>query len=378
MLFYERTTSALGHSPTWVARRLNLLNLNALWKQAMTEKTFGFLVIGHYETIATFPENIQEEIFNFIRSEEGRNTLKGTSIKKFTDILYDRYATLLSALPWEETGCGECPTCKERASGGWLFSVLIPDPRCMNHAYLERKRLEYVATQAAKEPETVLVSQTFTVPDSDKNPEHPLAGNTVLPPGDWRPAKEGEEGVIEAIIADGPQAGTKTLIKRPEATAKSKPVKRSSSLAERREALKKKRQKHTIDKLMEYLKKGKYEIPRQRTMLALIASKGVSAVDTSKIMNYQKMFDHEDLSKLIWNRLADNLISELKSGQEPSTDPKWSEAKLISELTEFTLDKAFAESVTELPEPKSWEALERKEKKEAEKSAEAEPEAKAA
>lgn len=378
----DALASAIGHTPTWVARRLNLLNLCPLWKQAMTEKTFGFLVIGHYETIATFPENIQEEIFNFIRSEEGRNTLKGASIKKFTDILYDRYATLLSALPWEESGCGECPMCKERTSGGWLFSVLIPDPRCMNHEYLERKRLEYVATQVAKEPETVLVSQAFTMPDSEKNPEHPLAGNTVLPPGDWQPAKEGELGAIAAIIADGPQAGTKTLIKRPEAAAKTKPLPKSSSLAERREALNKKRRKRAIDKLMEHLKKQSYDLPSLKQIFALIACKGAGAahgthfdpktqkdyeVSTpAKIMSYREFHDHENLISLVWHKVVNNIIAELKSGQEPSSVPKWEEARLISELIDFKLDKAFAESVIELPEPKSWAALERKEKKEAE------------
>jgi len=372
----DALASAIGHSATWVARRLNLLNLCPLWKQAMTEKTFGFLALGHYETIATFPENIQEEIFNYVRSEEGRNALKGTSIIKFAQILYDRYATLLSALPWEETGCGECPTCKERASGGWLFAKLIPDARCMNHAYLERKRQEYVAAQAAKEPETVLVSQSFNVPNSETTPEHPLAGTAILPPGDWRPAEKGEDGAVEAIIADGPQAGTKTLIKRPEATAKAKPIQRSSSLAERREALNKKRQKKTIDKLIAFIEKKDYEIPGRKSIVAMVAAKGIGAVNMSQIMNYKNIVERDDIYSLLWNKVTGHIISELKTGQEPSTNPKWEEARLVSDLIDFDVDKAFSETVTEIPEPKSWAALERKEKKEAEVAAE--PEAQAA
>lgn len=51
----ESLAVEIGHSPTWVARRLNLLNLSELWKKAMEEKIFGYMTVSHYETIATFP-----------------------------------------------------------------------------------------------------------------------------------------------------------------------------------------------------------------------------------------------------------------------------------------------------------------------------------
>ena len=99
----------IGHSPSWVARRLNLLNLSELWKKAMEGKTFGYMTVSHYETIATFPPEIQDNIFDYIRGVEGRE-LKTMSVRKFSETLYDRFATLLSSLPWPEEGCGECRT----------------------------------------------------------------------------------------------------------------------------------------------------------------------------------------------------------------------------------------------------------------------------
>lgn len=182
----DAVAAEIGHSPTWVARRLNLMNLSDLWKKAMAEKVFGYMSIAHYETIATFPPTIQDEIFDYIRSVEGRD-MKSLSIRKFSETLYEKFATLLSSLPWKEEGCGECPACKERKESGYLFANLIPEPRCMNREYLEKKRKEYVANLAAKEPETLLVSNNYPTKEDDKKDENdPLAENTVLGPDEWK------------------------------------------------------------------------------------------------------------------------------------------------------------------------------------------------
>jgi len=60
----DALAAEIGHSTTWVARRLNLLNLSDLWKKAMKEKVFGYMSVSHYETIATFPPEIQDDIFD--------------------------------------------------------------------------------------------------------------------------------------------------------------------------------------------------------------------------------------------------------------------------------------------------------------------------
>ena len=373
----DALASEIGHSPTWVARRLNLLNLSDLWKKAMTEKVFGYMTVAHYETIATFPASIQDDIFDFIRSVEGRE-LKTASVRKFSEQLYEKFATLLSSLPWKEDGCGECPACKERKESGYLFANLIPEPRCMNREYLERKRKEYVADLAAKEPETVLVSQTYHANDESETPDRPLAENTVLGPGDWRTAEKPEDGV-PAIIADGPQAGTRITIQRPNAAdeAESKPVK---TLAERKAAKEKQRKRRTIEKLMDFLKSDECKTPKRGTLYLLMACKGVGSIcggrfDSAsksnidptglpdKITSITSIKERSDIDTLVWKRVLENIIHELSNGQSGPNDPGWEAAELLSEITGFNLDAAFEEAVCELPDPKAWEALAKSEAK---------------
>lgn len=373
----DSLAAAIGHTPTWVARRLNLLNLSALWKKAMGDKIFGYMNVAHYESIATFPPEVQDRIFDYVRGVEGRD-LKTMSIRKFTDLLYSQFATLLSSLPWKEEGCGECPACRERKNNGFLFTTLMPEPRCMNREYLERKRQEYVASLAAKEPEAVLVSQNYQVKSEEADGKNPLGESTVLGPGDWRTAEKPEDGV-PAIIADGPQAGTRTYIQRPKAAEEAKPLK-TKTLAERKEAKNKQRQRKAIGYLIAYLKEMKYAIPAREVIFALVACKGVNAVCGShydskqkensnltglpdKLISYEAMSSSKDLDKLVWQQLTKNIVNELEYGQSGPEEAKWAEAELISSMTQFNLAKAMEEATKALPDSKSWEALEKAEKK---------------
>ena len=374
----------IGHSPSWVARRLNLLNLSELWKKALEGKTFGYMTVSHYETIATFPPGIQDNIFDYIRGVEGRE-LKTMSMRKFSETLYDRFATLLSSLPWPEEGCGECPACRERRDSGFLFANLLPEPRCMNREYLEKKRKEYVAGLAAQEPETVLVSQKYHTQEEDdqKDDEDPLAGNPVLGPGDWRETDKPEEGV-PAIIADGPRAGTKITIQRPKASEEAAP-KKSKTLAERKEAKMCQRKRKAIDMLMAAIKDGKAATPSRTAIYLMIACKGTKPACGSqfdyktkkhvnaaglpdKIQSYCSLDAREltasgQLDDLLWNRVCENILSELTYGQSGPEEPRWQEAELIAGLVQFDLAKALEEATVLLPDPKAWEALARAEAK---------------
>ena len=56
-------SSHLSHSPQWIAARIKLNDLVDCWKQAMRENQFPDFVIGHYEAIAKYPAEIQEQVF---------------------------------------------------------------------------------------------------------------------------------------------------------------------------------------------------------------------------------------------------------------------------------------------------------------------------
>jgi len=378
----ESLAVEIGHSPTWVARRLNLLNLSELWKKAMEEKIFGYMTVSHYETIATFPPEIQDNIFDYIRGVEGRD-LKTASVKKFSETLYENFATLLSSLPWQEDGCGECPACKERKTAGYLFANLIPEPRCMNREYLERKRKEYVATLAAEKPEAVLVSQKYQVKD-EENPQEddPLAENEVLGPGDWRETDNTEEGT-PAIIADGPRAGTQITIQRPKNSGNTEP-KKVKTLAERKEAKTRQRKRKAIEMMIQAIKDGETATPDRHIIYLMAACKGTRAVCgdhfdyktkqtfnslelPDKIMSFASL-QNKDASEsakidlFFWESVCENIFTELGTGQSGPDEPRWAEAGIIASLVNYDLEKALADATAALPDPKSWEALEKSEK----------------
>ncbi len=380
----DALAAEIGHSPAWVARRLNLLNLSELWKKAMEAKTFGYMSIAHYETIATFPPEIQNDIFNFIRSIEGKE-LKNASVRKFSETLYDKFATLLSSLPWKEEGCGECPACRERKESSYLFYNMMPEPKCMNREYLEKRRKEYVASLAAQEPETILVSQKYRTQEEkeNSNTDDPLAENTVLGPGDWQETQDPTEGV-PAIIADGPRAGTKITIQRPQASTEST-EKKSKTLAERKEAKNRQRKRKAIEKLLAAIKAEKTLVPNRTTIYLMIACKGTKAACgehfdyktkkssntlglPDKIMSFTSLDNkdetaNKELDTLLWKHVCENIFAELTLGQNGPNEPCWVEAALIAGLVNFDLDKAFEEATKELPDPKAWETLAKAEEK---------------
>lgn len=380
----EALAAEIGHSPAWVARRLNLLNLSELWQKAMEAKTFGYMTIAHYETIATFPPQIQDDIFAFIRGSRGQE-LKTAGIRKFSETLYDEFATLLSSLPWKEQGCGECPACRERKESGYLFFNMMPEPKCMNREYLEKKRKEYVASLVAKEPETVLVSQHYHTQEENENRDanDPLAESTILNPGDWKESKNPEEGV-PAIIADGPRAGTKITIDAPKATEET-PEKKSKSLAERKEIKTRQRKRKAIEKLMTAVNEGKTTVPSRTAIFLLVMCKGTKPVCgeqfdykakktanvlglPDKIMSYTSLDNKNEseagkLDALLWQKVCENIFNELEYGQKGHEEPRWVEAALIAGLVNFDLEKALEEATKELPDPKAWEALAKAEEK---------------
>lgn len=140
-----------------------------------------------------------------------------------------------------------------------------------------KRRKEYVASLAAQEPETILVSQKYRTQEEkeNSNTDDPLAENTVLGPGDWQETQDPTEGV-PAIIADGPRAGTKITIQRPQASTEST-EKKSKTLAERKEAKNRQRKRKAIEKLLAAIKAEKTLVPNRTTIYLMIACKGTKA-----------------------------------------------------------------------------------------------------
>lgn len=287
-----------GWSPNEVARRARLLNLIPEWQEAQRNRIFAWMKLPHYEIIARFSQPLQKEIKTFCQCHY---ELANYSIKKFEAALDSEFLTVLSQLAWNkdlhETGCGECPACKDRKEG-FLFSDMGEPKnwRCMNREYLNAKGREYVAKLARENPEIILVaSHAESLKIDDIN--DPLYGTNILPPSVWLECRKKESGE-KAIRIDG-NIGEEIYVKieKPEpaaapsaGSANSAPVGstvqtvqtagktgaestqkstannasgRPKTMAERRQELEKRRRRYAIELLKTHLKKEECKVPER-------------------------------------------------------------------------------------------------------------------
>lgn len=383
----------LGMSPTWVAKRANLNKLNAPWLEIMKNSRFPWMTISHYEAVAMFSPEIQEEMVNYIHYNQYQ--IRNLSIRKFEATLNAEFSTLLNKLVWNkdgsEQGCGECPACKDRNNGGFLFTDMndLKKARCQNKVYLANKCRMYIAGLVRENPDLVLIahdSGSCKIEDTGDA----LYGLNIIPPGLWTECKSSVKGSKKAIVVDTAQAGTEVTVKvsnpkkntaNPGAGDNFTPSEeittgKTKTLAERKEAKHKQRQRHAINKLIAFINAFEYELPSRDSIFALVACKGVNSAvhwygddekefftkkyGDSEISCYPEVLKQSNLDKAVWKKVCENIVSELNYGQSGGENPaKWPEAEIIAELIKFDLAKALEEATTELPDPKSWIQLEK-------------------
>lgn len=375
----------LSHSPQWIAARIRLQSLADCWKQAIQENRFPHFTLGHYEAVSKYPEDVQQEVFNYF---SGYNADDQITVKEFGKYLEDNFTFLLKNAPWNDDGsyqgCGECPACLDRKNNGFLFDDMNDYSKaiCQNRQFYQEKLNAFIAEKVEKirqdEPETLLISQSREYPEG-----FPLDVEEVYPSHAWTQVSK-KKGGQRAFIVCGPQAGNTIHVKiedyyrkQQEARANSPAgseaeepeEKRPSTLAERKERKHRQRQRHCIDGLIAYLEKFEYQIPERNTIFKLIACLGVSSafggswgenVPQEGIASYP-LVDEASLDADVWKKLTDKLVCELKQGQSGPVEAKWSEAEVLALIVGFDLEKTFSEAVEALPDPKAWQELEKKE-----------------
>jgi ParB/RepB/Spo0J family partition protein len=370
----ETLASELGKSNTWVARRINLLNLSDQWKQALKNSYFPF-GISHYEIVATFPEDVQQDIYDYCDSFD-RN--KNISVRKFQTDLENAFCTTLAKLPWNkdgsEQGCGTCPACLDRKNSSFLFEDMN-DPKnekCMNRQYLQERMNSYLLEETEKNKSTgeniLLVSESYR-PNFD---QLPFSEDEVTDFFDWHSTPK-KDGGRKALVVDGPKVGQYIYVslnhssQNDDKTEKTKTVR---SLAERKTLKHRQRQRKAIEFLMEYIQNDKYAVPARDVIYILIATLGIRATIpadyldgefVSSLTKYDEIKDIETLDKQVWDVLKEEILRTLKYGQSGPCRACWEEAEIVSNLIDFELDKAFEEAVKAFPDPKSWAKLEEQE-----------------
>jgi hypothetical protein len=379
--------NALGKKPLWVARRINLSNLTADWKHIMKNNSFNTFSIGHYEIVATYPQEIQNSISSYCANYD---EVQNASIKKFEKLVKKNFAVKLVSLPWnnkdgQEQGCGTCQACLDRINNGFLFENMN-DPKeaiCMNQKYLSQKLDEYVVAEAEKirqqEEKIYLVSNTWTIDEETS----PFTNEEVLTSRQWC-RKTKKDGGVKAFMVDGAEAGRYVYIEvyqdSDDEQEEIKPEEKTVRSLDERKALKnRQRQRKAIENLMEYVKSTDYKIPCRDDIFALIAclkvenvfrgeydfDKGESVYKydcESGIVGFEKAKALKGIDTAVWEALSKEIVRELNYGQSGAVEARWLEAEIISALIAFNLTKALEEATEALPDPKCWKKLEEQEK----------------
>jgi ParB/RepB/Spo0J family partition protein len=382
--------NALGKKPKWVARRINLSNLTSEWKNIMKNNEFGSFSIGHYEVVATYPQEIQNSIANYCANYE---EVQEASIKKFEKLLQKYFSAKLVNLPWNqdgsEQGCGKCKACLNRINNGFLFENMN-DPKeaiCMNHKYLAHKMEEFLVAEVEKirqqEEKIYLINNSWMLDEENS----PFSSEEVLTSQQWC-RKSKKDGGVKAFMVDGAEAGRYVYIEVYQDNSDStgediQPEEKHVRSLDERKALKnRQRQRKAVESLMEYIKSMDYQIPSRDDIFALITCLKVDNVFTthydfdkgeytrnydceSGIANFELAKAFEKLDTAVWEALTNEIIRELKYGQSGPVEARWTEAEIISGLIAFDLAKAFEDATEALPYPKCWKKLEEQEKQKA-------------
>jgi len=377
--------NALGKKALWVARRINLSNLTDEWKDIMKNNEFNGFSIGHYEIVATYPQEMQNSISSYCANYD---EVQNASIKKFEKLIKKRFSAKLVNLPWnngQEQGCGTCQACLDRINNGFLFENMN-DPKeavCMNHKYLSQKRDEYVVGEAEKirqqEENIYLVSTSWDFDEED----NAFSNEEVLTSRQWC-RKTKKDGGERAFMVDGAEAGRYVYIEiyqdSDDEQEEIKPEEKKVRSLDERKALKnRQRQRKAIESLMEYVKSTDYQIPCRNDIFALIACLKVENVfrgeyDFDKgesvykydcengIVGFEKAKALKEIDNAVWEALSNEIVRELKYGQAGPVESRWLEAEIISTLIAFDLTEAFKNATEALPDPKCWKKLEEQEK----------------
>lgn len=375
-------SSHLSHSPQWIAARTRLKELSSSWRKAMKENHFEKFVIGHYEAIAKYPQEIQDDIHDYCTSWRFNQDI---SVAKFAKELEENFTFQLKNAPWNTDGgyqgCGECPACLDRLNGGFLFEEMNePDKAiCQNRQFYFDKLNEFIADKVEEnrksEPEILLVSQDNSYPEG-----FPIDEEEIYPDWAWEKTTK-KKGGQKALVVNGLLTGKIIFVsisdvyqnmQNDDETPEGKHPKKPSILAERKERKNRQRQRHAITAFMEYIEAMEYEVPNRDIVFKLIACLGVDSIyrwnsETHEgITAYPTASEQDNLNMEVWKKLTDKILYDLKQGQTGPIEARWSEAEIISPIIGFDLQKAFEKALEALPDPKAWKKLELQEQFQAE------------
>jgi len=375
----------LGKPLSWVMKRAKLRDLSKKWKKAMEdpESPYYHWTVSHFEMVARFPEPIQNEIYDMFEWY-GDDMTTGELRREL-----DRYQLKLRSAPWKlddgdlVPGAGACAKCQKRAScqPSLFDEQSIPAERdmCLDKTCWNGKMLRFLEAEEKrlrrKQADLVLleIGTGRIIPE-----DSPLYRKTVKEYWNYEPCRKTDKGALPVLLVSGPEVGRFCWMRNTRDKSSSSAPRYDENgnklpkpLSERREMLKKKRERAFIGRIASIVAE---EIEKPDLIKSLTEEKVLSAVYCRLLAGHiypEEMWEHYrravekyrmskdemlvDFMKNVleesWLRRLDFLMRETLA--ETSADY----ACKVAEFLGIDTKPIEREIEKEIPEPKSWANL---------------------
>lgn len=386
-----KLAAKIGKSVRHVEARLQLLKVGEDVKHLLQAGTIGAELALE---IARLPQAWQKKALQFAvrvdrdwdhERQENREALMVCSIADFRTWVKRVVYRALKDAPFEikdPTLCGKagaCVSCPKRTGAQPnLFDDGAADA-CLDHACWDRK-VQLNVARKRKELEAaggkvVEVTTRDGYELNDKERQRNKAGE-LLVRGNYEKAKPNAKDAVQALVIDGPDAGSVVPVKLP-APVKSKDEagaagdgkkKPEKSLAEKRKILASRRVGAALVALSELVEKtgfdafekanGAFWAPRLLALAATLYKGGGASYDGwSKFEKFAPEGGKPDLEKpgaVLWSHLRTDLADQLSFQNLEYAAKQAQKAPRIAKLCGLEWSKLLLDAEKELPEPAGW------------------------
>lgn len=383
----EEVADRLGKTVGWVVRRANILKLSCKWRAALADPDHHYSrwPVTHLELISRHPNDIQDEMY----AEYDRSWVKIPLINELRKEL-GRHMYKLSAAPWKINKPQEkleklpsCADCGKRSSAQQhLFDddmIAGRNDHCLDRSCWAKKMIAFVT---AREKELRAEHQNLQIVDkSEYNhrifpDESPLRKRAIVNMFQINPVKKNTEGAFPALIIDGPGAGTvqwyvqtggDKLNKQYDAAGNKLP----KSLADRREALERRRKKRLLERVHDLIESEEETLAAAARLSTVQLFRGASLFSLSivweaKIARSERQSyvlaseeregEVRTLAKTFYRRALRTLRGEIKSALTTNSLDT-SATDFACALLGVDIEELRGAIVKEISDPKVWEKL---------------------
>jgi ParB-like nuclease family protein len=357
----------LGRTPKWVALRINLGNLSEAWTIALAENEYPALRAGHYEIVAKYSADRQDELITDYQVDLHD---PGT-IKEFQTEIEEMYHHRMVDAPWSLTeklllNKAPCCDCSRRQSQTeWLFDDMVDenedqclDSECWKN-YLEthiEQQLEKINKRGKDEPVIRLICDQYWTNKKG-----------ILTKHDYKEIKSKKSHSPNVFNID---TGKYEYVKINKKTAgidnSSTYKKQPKTLQDRLDELRHKREKVAVQAVIDVVKnedKRDYIIPDHETMYrlgTLLSPEGIGSWNGKISNNFEEGWKSvqsmpmAELDQLYWENLKDELCHEMNIDIAGTLDRIMiSHTVIICGLLIIDWAKIWEEAVLAVKEPKT-------------------------